>query len=120
MIYPFLTKTSNQFTSNEYSIFFFLLFIKILLAYHVVLVLGVQHRDSTFIYLMMCSPQIYYPSVTGQNYYVIIGSISYAVCYIPRSYLFYYWKLSLLFPFTFFSHCPIFPPQLQKSSQFVL
>lgn len=85
-----------------------------LLAYHVVFVLGVRHRDSTFIYLVMCSPrQAYQPSVAVQNYYATIDSISYAVH--PGSYLFYNWKLFLLFPFMLFSHCSISPASSPSS-----
>lgn len=58
--------------------------------------------DSTSLYVMLCSPREYLPSVTVQHYYDTVGCISRAVPCIPMTYSLHHWKLgppSPLYPF---------------------
>ena len=50
----------------------------------VILFLGVQHSDSTSLYVMLCSLQVQLPSVTTQRCYNTIDYIPGAAPFIPR------------------------------------
>ena len=62
------------------------------LKHNVPSVSDVQHSDSTSLQIMLCSPQVWLPSVTIQCYYNIIDYVSYAVSFIPMIQSFHNWK----------------------------
>lgn len=54
---------------------------------YVTLVSGVQHRDLTSPYVLLCSPRAWLPSVTQQRNYSTIDYILCAVPFIPVTYI---------------------------------
>ena len=76
------------------------------MTYNIILISGVQHNDLTHIhYKLIMTISL----VAIQSYCNIIDCVSYAIYYIPKTYLFYSWKFVPLNPLHQLYLNPTFP-----------